>query len=374
MSHPKKTKAQKPLTRGAKRAPSAKAAPAAKTSSVRAPRARMAAADPDEDAGKAARKRAAEAKAAAAPAERRRPGRKVAAARAKAPAKGEAKVASKKAAASRKPKSAAVRTAPDVAKPVEAAAKPRAPRAVRGRSDDAPPVAAAPARAAKPRRKAPVAPAAAVSVPPAEAVKYGNGTALPRQFEEERFLFPRNYEINRVRVVVRDPEWLFAYWDVNPRAFDAIRSELGERVMALSRLTLKIVDPESSASEVILLPYGARSWYLRIDATRRSVLAELGITLPNGQFRTLARSNAARVPRSGPSSEAATQSVRYDQAWAASGILGIPTEDVIAAGLPAGVGATESRTIRAGASELLVAELRQRLAPEGPGASDVFRH
>src|SRR6185295_2410416 len=101
--------------------------------------------------------------------------------------------------------------------------------------------------------------------------------------------------------------------------------------------TLKILDPESSASEVILLPYGARSWYLRIEAARRSVIAELGITLPDGQFRTLARSNAARIPRGGPSMQAATHSVRYEQAWAATGdILASEFEPHgAAAGVPA---------------------------------------
>jgi hypothetical protein len=324
------------------------------------------AADSDEDADKSAsrprRPRASKALPAPEPAARKRTTPKVSAsspAKARAAAKVEEKAVRKSSA--RKPKATAVR-AEAVPEPTEVAAKPRVRRVVRGRADDA-----APGRASTAKRKTPVE---GTSVPPVEAVKYGGGASVPRQFEEERFLFPRNYEINRVRVVVRDPEWLFAYWDVNPRAFDAIRSELGERVMALSRLTLKIVDPESSASEVILLPYGARSWYLRIDATRRSVLAELGITLPNGQFRTLARSNAARLPRVGPSAEGATESVRYDEAWVAPDLVGSHFEEGVSLGGP---GPAEGRVVRAGASELLVAELRQRLAAEGPGASDVFR-
>jgi len=59
-------------------------------------------------------------------------------------------------------------------------------------------------------------------------------------FEEERFLFPESYAKNRVRLLAKDPEWLFAHWDVNPKTWAALRDELGERALALSRLTLRV--------------------------------------------------------------------------------------------------------------------------------------
>ena len=43
-------------------------------------------------------------------------------------------------------------------------------------------------------------------------------------------------------------------------------------------------------------------------ATRR----ELGLTLPSGEFRSLAESNTVRTPRSGPSAEGAPRRARYD--------------------------------------------------------------
>jgi hypothetical protein len=44
-----------------------------------------------------------------------------------------------------------------------------------------------------------------------ESAKY-MPSARPRLFEEERFVFPESYGVNRVRLLVKDPEWLFAYW------------------------------------------------------------------------------------------------------------------------------------------------------------------
>ncbi len=133
----------------------------------------------------------------------------------------------------------------------------------------------------------------------------------PRRFEEERFLFPQSYGVNKVRLLIRDPQWLFAHWDVDPRSFDELRQTLGERVVALARLTLRVHDALSGGASVVLLPIGSRSWYVRADATRRSYRAELGVTLPSGEFRLLAESNTVIMPRQSPSSERARQLQRY---------------------------------------------------------------
>jgi hypothetical protein len=77
-------------------------------------------------------------------------------------------------------------------------------------------------------------------------------------------------------------------------------------------LTLRITDPGQGGTSVILLPYGARSWYVRGDSMPRSYRALLGWTLPSGQFRILAESNVVTTPRSGPSPEIATRRARYD--------------------------------------------------------------
>ncbi len=143
------------------------------------------------------------------------------------------------------------------------------------------------------------------------AAKYLPRELPKRLFEEERFLFPESYGQNRVRLLVRDPEWIFAYWDVKPESLEQLAKSLGERALALSRLTLRIVDPVSGGSSDILLPPGARWWYVRTDAARRTYRAELGITLPSGEFRKLAESNTVVTPRVGPSPERARRRMSY---------------------------------------------------------------
>jgi hypothetical protein len=146
------------------------------------------------------------------------------------------------------------------------------------------------------------------------SAKYLPRNLPPRLFEEERFLFPESYGIDRVRLLVRDPEWLFAYWDVSPKSVESLRRQLGERAAAVARLTLRIADPVSGGASDILLPPGARWWYVRADSARRSYRAELGFTLASGEFRTLAKSNTVTTPRVGPSAEPAKRRLSYKQA------------------------------------------------------------
>lgn len=151
-----------------------------------------------------------------------------------------------------------------------------------------------------------------------ESAKYLPRELPARLFEEERFVFPETYGLNRVRLLIKDPEWVFAHWDVDPAHLGAMRASLGSRVAALSPLTLRITDPANGGASVILLPNGARSWYVRTDSARRSYRAQLGVTLPSGEFRLLAESNTVTMPRVGPSPEKATRTFSYRKAAALS--------------------------------------------------------
>ena len=148
-----------------------------------------------------------------------------------------------------------------------------------------------------------------------EDAKYQPRTAPKRVFEEERFLFPESYGLTRIRLLVKDPEWVFVHWDVDSKTVASLRGQLGERTMALTRLTLRVVDAENGGGKTILLPPGARSWYVRTDpGGPRAYRAELGYMLPSGDFRSLAVSNTVVPPRVGPSPERARLRRRFGRA------------------------------------------------------------
>lgn len=205
-----------------------------------------------------------------------------------------------------------------------------------------------------------------------ESAKYLASSSRPRVFEEERFLFPESYGVDRVRLHVKDPEWLFAHWDVNPESVSGLRGELGDRAMALSRLTLRVSDTKNGGESVILLPPGARSWYVRTAGGQRAYRAELGFTLPSGEFRRLAESNVVVAPRVGPSPEVTRVQRTYKQA-----------RSVSAAGAAAAAAAEQAVSMSGdrpwsvppedGASRGESESAPGESGPRPGGASDVFR-
>ena len=228
----------------------------------------------------------------------------------------QAPAARKAATRSGRPRTAPKASAPSAAKP---AAKPVAKPAAKRAARPAPVAARASGtrKPAQPRAKKAVVPAVAVAGPrlteeeKIEDAKYQPRDLPKRLFQEDRFLFPESYGVTRIRLLVKDPEWVFVHWDIDAKTWGALRAEIGERSMALTRLTLRIVDAEHGGGKTILLPPGSRSWYVRTDASGpRSYRAELGLTLPSGDFRALAESNTVVPPRVGPSPERAQQKGR----------------------------------------------------------------
>ena len=131
------------------------------------------------------------------------------------------------------PKAAMARAKKSARKPAPKAAKKRAPKATKSPAPKKGVKAAVPKgkapgasrrpRVARPRRRGlaveergPHAVPGLTDEDQIRAAKYLPRELPKRLFEEDRFLFPETYGVNRVRLLVRDPEWIFAYWDVSP--------------------------------------------------------------------------------------------------------------------------------------------------------------
>jgi hypothetical protein len=205
-----------------------------------------------------------------------------------------------------------------------------------------------------------------------ESAKYSPRRSAARVFEEERFLFPQTYGVNRLRLLVKDPQWLFAYWDVDPRALETLRADLGERASALAQLTLRVFEDRNGGASTFLLPQDARTWYVPTRSAGRAYRAEVGVMLPSGEFRSLARSNSVVAPRGERSSQKARRRVRYDRALplAPGAALGRSGDDLSSADQPweppldAGAGPEEERPR---------ATPKGRKTVERGGASDLHR-
>ena len=148
-----------------------------------------------------------------------------------------------------------------------------------------------------------------------------NPTDVKMQFfHEQRYVhevsegrdLPHDYGDTKIVVMVRDPEWVFAYWEVN----DAKREKMKLfRTGHDRRVVLRFYkvdgrdwpsEPAHYTFDVEVGPYSS-SWYLRMPEPDSQWVAELGMFDPEGNYVSIARSNVIIMPRDRISEETDTQ-------------------------------------------------------------------
>ncbi len=133
----------------------------------------------------------------------------------------------------------------------------------------------------------------------------GPGVGAP-QMEHE---LPQGYGTTRLVLMVRDPYWLHAYWEIAQDVSEVVTSTLGPDGWRESSRVLRVHDVTdvefdgSNAHRTIHIDVGheACNWYINVDRPNRAYCAELGLVGPSGQFVLLSRSNVVRTPRAGVS-------------------------------------------------------------------------
>jgi len=116
---------------------------------------------------------------------------------------------------------------------------------------------------------------------------------IPVEGEE----LPEGYGLDRIVTMVRDPNWIFSYWEVTRETLDGLRKKLGDR-WEESRLILRVFDrsgPDGGYFD-IELNGDARNWYINVAPERRYQVA-IGALDPDGNFHQIAVSNLVETPR-----------------------------------------------------------------------------
>ncbi|MFO0809370.1 MAG: DUF4912 domain-containing protein [Gemmataceae bacterium] len=127
---------------------------------------------------------------------------------------------------------------------------------------------------------------------------------------------PETYGKDRIVVMVRDPYWLHAYWELTHQAVQRAEAALGQDWHG-SKPILRLFDVSSnettstseSAVRDIEIHGGCNSWYVEVQNPPRSYRVDIGYISKRGQFFVLARSNVVNTPRAGVSD-------RLDENWA----------------------------------------------------------
>jgi hypothetical protein len=135
---------------------------------------------------------------------------------------------------------------------------------------------------------------------------------------DDGFAFPITHGDDLAVLMVRDPYWLFAYWEFSPNLNDDLIERLGEETLRNSRLVLRVYDVTGTDADhpvgyhdIDVAP-GARDWYINVTHVECDYCIDIGLILPDGSFVVIARSNRVSLPPIGPSAEVDEQWVTLE--------------------------------------------------------------
>jgi len=120
----------------------------------------------------------------------------------------------------------------------------------------------------------------------------GNGKAVPVPAYENLGNLPDSYGTRKLFLVARDPNILFAYWDLDPNQYqEAARSAHDGKVF------LEVYVPGEGRVQQIHVWDSHRNWYLQVNRPNTPFVAQLGYYRHDGGFEVLARSSETVTPR-----------------------------------------------------------------------------
>jgi len=139
---------------------------------------------------------------------------------------------------------------------------------------------------------------------------------VPQQTPEPVPELPRSYGMDRLALMVRDPYWLYAYWEITATRMEDITARYGPMLWENSKPVLRVYDVTginfngANANRYFDCTLGgnADDWYINVAEANRSFCVDLGRLFPDGIFITLLRSNIVTTPRDALSD-------RLDEEW-----------------------------------------------------------
>jgi hypothetical protein len=140
--------------------------------------------------------------------------------------------------------------------------------------------------------------------------------ADPKTPRDEQYSLPQRYGTDRLVLMARDPQWVYAYWEMTHERYrQAMEKHVAEWGLSRPALRLYDVTPGLSGGDHLDVVVGenAGDWYIHVDRPRHTLVAELGRLYPGG-FVPLLRSNPVTLPPRDYSMEAALE--WSDRDWA----------------------------------------------------------
>ena len=173
-----------------------------------------------------------------------------------------------------------------------------------------------------------VAPPPAPPEPVAVSAPEGPPPAPPPSIPE----LPDVYHQDRITLMVRDPYWAHAYWEITSESYRQAADALGDEapqagtVLRVYDITGVDFDGTNAIRSWDVEIGGADNWYLDLGEPDHVYCVEIGLRAPSGRFVAIGRSNLARTPRDRVSDVIdehwMSREAEFERVYALSGGLG----------------------------------------------------
>ena len=117
---------------------------------------------------------------------------------------------------------------------------------------------------------------------------------------------PSHYGRDRLLLMVRDPNWVFCYWELEGPACEQLKQEHGRDVFDGVRWVLRLHSSRREEPDDVNVQPDTGNWYLHVS-DNAEYRAEIGIISRSGEFLSLVGSNRVRTPRAGMSDRVGTE-------------------------------------------------------------------
>lgn len=125
-------------------------------------------------------------------------------------------------------------------------------------------------------------------------------------FVEEKELdddfLPQRYDEDRLVLMVKDPEWLYAYWEISKNTKKHFLEKTNDQAWDESTPVLRIFNLNDDSHFDINIDDQADNWYIRINKPNCSFRGEIG-RIYQGKYFGLISSNHISTPAFGFSEE-----------------------------------------------------------------------
>ncbi len=117
---------------------------------------------------------------------------------------------------------------------------------------------------------------------------------------EEGPELPPKYGETILRALVRDPHWIYLYWEISEDTKDKLRGAEGEWIFDISESVLRVYAENQELIQEIPVLLDAMNWYISLQANRTYEF-QLGLKGNDGAYHLLASSNPVTLPPDKPS-------------------------------------------------------------------------